>query len=299
MWIDGAGCRLCPRRCGAKRTEEDPGLCGAGPLVRIARVAPHYWEEPCICNENGSGAVFFCGCSLGCVFCQNRGIALGDAGREVSVEELADAFLRLSAEGACNINLVTAGHYLPQVREALLIAKKRGLSVPVVYNTGSYECVEALATLEGLVDVYLPDYKYSSPKIAAAYSSAEEYPEVAWRAIAEMVRQTGNCEWDGDRLVKGTLVRLLLLPHLVIDAKRSLKRLFAEYGNGIAYSLMRQYTPMEGIGEKYPALADPVSDREYASFVALGQELGIEHGFTQEKGAIGESFIPLFDNTGV
>lgn len=299
MWIDEAGCRLCPRRCGAKRTKEDPGLCGAGPLVRIARVAPHYWEEPCICNENGSGAVFFCGCSLGCVFCQNRGISFGDAGREVSVEELADAFLRLARDGACNINLVTAGHYLPAVREALCLAKQRGLAVPVVYNTGSYECTEALATLEGLIDVYLPDYKYSSPRIAAEYSAAEEYPEIAWRAIAEMVRQTGPCVWDGDRLVRGTLVRILLLPHLLIDAKRSLKRLFAEYGNEIAYSLMRQYTPMEGIGKKYPSLADPVSDREYASFVALGQDLGIAHGFTQEKGAIGESFIPLFDNTGV
>ena len=292
---EGAGCRLCPRACGAERTKEDPGLCGAGPLVRIARIAPHYWEEPCICNENGSGAVFFCGCSLGCVFCQNRQIAAGNVGQTMTEEELANAILRLEAEGVCNINLVTAGHYLPAVRKALLLAKERGLSVPVVYNTGSYESPSALSSLEGLVDVYLPDYKYSSPRIAAKYSHAEDYPRIAWDAISEMVRQTGECVWSGDRLVKGTLVRLLLLPHLLIDAKRSLKRLFSEYGNGIAYSLMRQYTPMPDIGKRYPELARPVSDREYASFVDYGQTLGIAHGFTQEKEAVGESFIPLFD----
>ena len=297
--INGQGCRLCPRECGARRTKEDPGLCGAGPLVRIARIAPHYWEEPCICDQNGSGAVFFCGCSLGCVFCQNRQISAGSAGREMTEEELAGAFLRLGESGVCNINLVTAGHYLPAVRRALLLAKGRGLSVPVVYNTGSYESSDALASLEGLVDIYLPDFKYSSSKIAEKYSSAPDYPQIAWAAIAEMVRQTGECLWDGDRLIKGTVVRILLLPRLLIDAKRSLKRLFSEYGNGIAYSLMRQYTPMPDIGKHYPELAHPISDREYASFVEYGQALGIRYGFTQEKESVGESFIPLFDNTGI
>ena len=293
------GCSLCPRNCGARRDLGERGFCGADHTVRVGRAAPHFWEEPCICAEGGSGAVFFSGCPLGCVFCQNRAIAGGESGVAVTPEQLAQTYLSLAHEGVCNINLVTAGHYAPSVAESLRIAKEAGLSLPVVFNSGGYERVETLKLLEGLVDVYLPDFKYCFSSLSERYSHAADYPELAKKAIAEMVRQVGNAVWEGELLRRGVMVRVLLLPGALVDAKATLRYLFATYGNRIAYSLMRQYTPPFGIEREFPELARRVTDAEYFSFVEYARALGVEKGFTQEAEAASESFIPAFDGTGV
>ena len=287
-------CRLCPRACGADREKGALGRCGAGKEILVARAAPHLWEEPCICTEKGSGTVFFSGCSLGCVYCQNAAISSGAVGKTFSPEELSRLFLKMEDLGVCNLNLVTAGHYAPEVAWALRQAKREGLTLPVVYNTSGYETVEALRLFRGLVDVYLPDYKYSSAALAEKYSHAPDYPQVVWQAVEEMVRQTGEPVFQSRMLLKGTLVRILLLPGCLIDAKMSLKKLFSQYGNRICYSLMRQYTPMPGIKERYPELDRKVSASEYMSLLELARQLGILYGFTQEGEAAEESFIPPF-----
>ena len=301
MRIDtgGRGCRLCPRACGARRDLGERGFCGADSTVRVGRAAPHLWEEPCICAEGGSGAVFFSGCPLGCVYCQNRTIAGGESGIAVSVEDLAETYLALAAKGVCNINLVTAGHYAPWVAESLRVAKKKGLALPVIFNSGGYESVATLKLLDGLIDIYLPDFKYTFSSLSKRYSHAEDYPEIAKRSIAEMVRQVGETVWDGVLLRRGVLVRILLLPGALIDAKATLRYLFSLYGNRIAYSLMRQYTPPRGMEREYPEIARRVTDAEYFSFVEYARELGVEQGFTQEADSASESFIPAFDGFGV
>lgn len=296
---DGNACRLCPRACGANRNAGVRGHCDCSAEVLVSRAAPHLWEEPCICTGGGSGTVFFSGCSLGCVYCQNREISSGRSGLPVSAERLCAIFLELQEKGVCNLELVTAGHFLPWVVPAVRLAKAQGLRLPVVYNTGSYERPEALRLLEGVVDVYLPDFKYSSHCLAGEYSSAPDYPEVAWAAVAEMVRQTGPCLMEDGVLRRGVLIRILLLPGALIDAKHTLHRLYRAYGNTVWFSLMRQYTPMPGIGDAFPALSRRVTEAEYHSFVAYARELGITQAFTQEAEAAEESFIPAFDHTGV
>lgn len=320
-------CMLCPRACGVNRTAGTRGVCGQSANVRLARAALHFWEEPCISGTNGSGAVFFCGCSLQCVFCQNREIATGQAGIEIPKERLAEIFLELQEQHANNINLVTPGHYAPHIIAAVESARRQGLRIPIVYNTGSYETVDTIRSMEGIVDVYLPDFKYMDAALAEKYSHAKDYPNAAKAAIAEMVRQQPQARFvpelqqregglsveiqsgtDRDTepkvqtqipvMTAGVIVRHLLLPGMLYDSKHILKYLYEQYGNQIYYSLMSQYTPLAHVKD-YPELTKRVSEEAYAHLVHYAEQLGITNGFTQEREVAEESFIPHFDCEGV
>ncbi len=286
-------CRLCPRACGVDRTAGEKGLCGIGKEVRVARVGLHFWEEPCISGTTGSGTVFFSGCNLRCVFCQNQQISRGEAGKVYSEAALADAFLQLQAQGAQNINLVTATHVVPWVSSALRQAKAKGLTLPIVYNCGGYEGLEGLSLLAGLVDVYLPDFKYDDPALALAYSGAKDYPIQVRRALKEMVAQVGGFTQNEDgKLIRGVLVRHLLLPGQTRQAKRILAYLHRVYGASVGVSILRQYTPMPGVPEE---LNRPVYDAEYDSVVAYASALGMERVYIQEKESVGTQYIPPFE----
>lgn len=293
-------CVLCPRACHVNRSVPgQKGLCGMPDRVRIARAALHFWEETCISGKEGSGAVFFSGCNLRCVFCQNREISAGGAGIEISVERLSDIFLELQEQGANNINLVTPTHYLLSVAEALEKAKQKGLRVPVVYNCGGYESVEALKRIEGLVDIYLPDYKYVSAELAARYSAAADYPQRAWEALAEMYRQTGEAVLDERGMMRrGVIVRHLILPGHTKEAIAVLQKLYATYANTICYSIMNQYTPLPYVAKEYPELNRRLTKREYDKVIDAAVSMGIENGYIQEGETAKESFIPPFDGTG-
>ena len=291
-------CSLCPRMCMADR-EITTGYCGVKNTLRVARAALHFWEEPCISGEEGSGAVFFTGCNLRCVFCQNFQIARAEQGKEITVERLSEIFLELQAQKANNINLVTATHYVPQVVEALKKAKEQGLHIPVVYNCGGYETVDTLKRLEGLVDIYLPDFKYVDTERAKRYSHAKNYPEVAKAALAEMVRQQPEAEFDErDIMKKGVIVRHLMLPGGIKDSKAVVKYLYETYGDQIYISLMNQYTPLPHV-EEYPEINRKVKKFEYDRLVDYAISLGVENGFIQEGETAEESFIPAFTNEGV
>ena len=292
-------CRVCPRNCSADRLSDQKGFCKAGAEIILARAALHMWEEPCISGKEGSGAVFFSGCSLGCKFCQNGQISRGQTGKKVTADRLADIFLELQQQKANNINLVTAGHFLPQVAEAIEKSRNRGLQIPVVYNSSGYEKSEMLKLLEGLVDVYLPDFKYMDPELAEKYSYARDYPEVAREALKEMVRQTGTPEFDRRGIMKkGVIVRHLLLPGHVKDSRRVLEYLLSTYGKEIYISLMNQYTPMPAMKDD-PRLSRKVTDREYQRLIDYGLQLGLENGFIQEGETAKESFIPEFNGEGI
>lgn len=289
-------CNLCPRACGIDRTNA-LGVCQVSSKVKVARAALHFWEEPCISGNNGSGAVFFSGCSLHCVFCQNEKISHGQVGKEFSVEELADIYLDLQSQGANNINLVTGTHYIPQIVESVAMARDKGLNIPIIYNTSGYETVESLKLLEGIVNAYLPDFKYMASEVAFKYSHALDYPEVAKASIAEMVRQCPALEFDDNGFIKsGVIVRHLLLPGHVNEAKSILKYLYETYGNNIYISLMSQYTPMPQIAAKYPELNRRVTKREYDRLIDFAIDLGVEKAFIQDRAVAKESFIPEFNN---
>lgn len=299
------GCNLCPRNCDVDRKIGKTGYCGQTDKIYVARAALHMWEEPCISGKEGSGTVFFCGCNLRCIFCQNHMIALGKdtkgskVGKEVSISRLKDIFLELQHKGANNINLVTGSHYIPQIAQSLRLAKQEGLHVPVVYNTGGYEKKESLRLLEGLVDIYLPDMKYVSKELSKEYSHAEDYFEVAKSALEEMVRQVGEPEFDNrGYLKKGVIVRHLVLPGSTKDSKAVLDYLYGTYGERIYISIMNQYTPMEQI-KNHPLLSRKVTKREYQKVIDYALSLGWENGFIQEGETAKESFIPGFDGVGV
>ena len=292
-------CHLCPRNCGVDRLAGQKGFCGVDAGIMVARAALHMWEEPCISGKEGSGAVFFSGCCLGCAFCQNRPISKGQSGKVITVEYLAELFLDLQAQKANNINLVTAGHFLPQVREALILAKEQGLTIPVVYNSSGYEKAEMLRYLEGLVDIYLPDLKYLEADLAGKYSHAKDYPEVAMKALEEMVRQVGMPEFDERGMMKkGVIVRHLLLPGHVRNSKKVLEYLYGTYGDQIYISLMSQYTPMPAMKDD-PQLSRKVTDREYDRLLDHAISLGVTNCFIQEGETAKESFIPEFNGEGV
>lgn len=295
-------CDLCPRKCLVDRKKGEKGICGQTENLKVARAALHFWEEPCISGDAGSGAVFFSGCPLHCVFCQNENIANGTVGKEISLERLVDIFLELQEKGANNINLVTPGHFVPQIVKALDQARREGLTLPVVYNTSSYETVDTIKMLEGYVDIYLPDFKYMSPVLSKKYSHALDYAQVAKAAIAEMVRQTGKAVFvngDEDNLIlRGTIVRHLTLPGCMEDSMQILKYLHETYGDTIYISIMNQFTPLSNL-EKYPELNRKITDEEYEALVDYAIDIGIENGFIQEGDTAEESFIPAFDCEGV
>lgn len=292
-------CLLCPRKCGINRATGQTGVCGVSAEIRVARAALHYWEEPCISGEKGSGAVFFSGCSLHCVFCQNREISDGKAGKIISKERLRDIFLELKAKGANNINLVTPGQYIPDIVWAVSDARRYGMELPIVYNTSGYENADELKQLEGIVDVYLPDFKYMDSALSAKYSRAKDYPSVAKQAISEMVRQQpGVVIDDATGLIqKGVIVRQLLLPGHVNDAKAILKYLHDTYQDSIYISMMSQFTPIAL--KDYPEINRTVTRREYERLIDYAIKIGITNAFIQEGNVAKDSFIPAFDGEGV
>lgn len=290
---EGIKCALCPRQCCVDRINVR-GYCGETEQVRVARASLHMWEEPCISGSAGSGTVFFAGCPLRCVFCQNRTIAFGEKGKALTPEQLTALFLLLQHKGAHNINLVTPTHFAPQIADALKSAKMQGLSIPVVYNTSGYETVHTLRLLEGVVDIYLPDLKYYSAAVSQKYSRAPDYFAYASRAIGEMVRQTGAPIFDGEQMRTGVIVRHMVLPGHVNDAKAVLKYLYDTYKEDVYISIMNQYTPPKDI-EDYPEISRRVTRREYERVVDYAIELGIQNAFIQEGDTAKESFIPDFD----
>ncbi len=293
-------CVLCPRRCHVDRLLGQTGYCGQTSAITAARAALHFWEEPCLSGDKGSGAVFFSGCNLRCVFCQNHDIALGRAGQTISPERLTEIFLELQAKGAHNINLVTPTHFIPQIAAALTAARQQGLSVPVVYNTGSYEEPDSLRLLDGLVDIYLPDLKYISSELSRRFSHAPDYFDKAAAALAEMYRQTGTPVFDENQalLQRGMIVRHLVLPGQTKDSKKILRYLYETYGDNIYISIMNQYTPLPHAADD-PELNRRVSADEYDRVLRFAKRLGISNGFQQEGSAAAESFIPAFDGEGL
>ena len=275
------------------------GFCGVTNRLKAARAALHFWEEPCISGKSGSGAVFFSGCPLHCVFCQNSDISNGDAGKEISVERLAEIFTELQHKGANNINLVTPTHYVPEIIEAIKLARKNGLSLPIVYNSSGYEKVHTLKLLEGYVDVYLPDMKYFSPFLSKKYSGVSDYFAVAKDAIAEMYRQVGAPVFDESEIIKsGVIVRHLVLPSHSDDSKRVINYLYSTYKDNIYISIMNQFTPNEKCRD-FSELNRTLNKDEYESVVNYAVWLGVKNGFTQEGRTASESFIPAFDLEGV
>lgn len=308
---------MCPRACGVNRAIGELGVCKAPAELHIGRAALHWWEEPCLVGEQGSGAVFFSYCPLGCVYCQNEDLVAG-AGIEVGFEQLKQTLLRLqNEEHAANINLVTPSHYVPTIAEALRQLRKVSaeefsesnvvndsssgdrLVIPVVYNTSSYDSVESLRQLKGLIDIYLADFKYVSPEVARKLSHAANYPEVALAALDEMVGQVGFWSENAQGLLeRGIIVRYLVLPGHIEESFQVLRVLHERYGSKIRLSIMNQYTPLRGDLVRY-GLSGKVSNEEYESVLDYADYLGIEDYFWQEGGAATESFIPTFDGTGV
>ncbi len=291
-------CNSCPRRCGAERTEYTPGgVCSSPAMPRIARAAAHFGEEPCISGQNGSGTVFFSGCNLKCVFCQNHEISRGKTGKVVSIEHLRDIFLELQDNGVHNINLVTPTHYTDVIVKALAMAQ---LSIPVAWNSSGYDSVDALRRLDGLVQIYMPDFKYMSSELAKRYSAAPDYPEVAKAAVAEMYRQTGDFVLDGNGMLQsGVLIRHLILPGAGDNSRAVIDYVADSFpGEAVLFSLMAQFTPMPGT-ERFPELQSTVTREENELLVDYMLRHGIEYGFWQDTDAATDDMIPDFDLTGV
>ena len=294
-----SNCHLCARGCGIDRTKGALGFCKSTDKLKVSRAALHYWEEPCISGDRGSGTVFFSSCSLGCVYCQNYEISTGGAGKEITTARLSEIFLELQDQGAHNINLVTPTHFVPQIIDALVTAKNKGLTLPIVYNTGSYDTVETLKALEGLIDVYLPDLKYFDDKYALKYSKAKDYFKTASRAIEEMYRQVGKPVFNDEGIMtRGMIVRHMMLPGLLFDSKKIIDYLHSTYGDSIFISIMNQYTPTHQ-SSQYKEISKPLNMRHYEALIDYAAELGVTNGFIQEEGTVSESFIPSFDHEGV
>lgn len=291
-------CNICPRKCNIDRTIYK-GYCGMDDTLVVARAALHMWEEECISGKEGSGAVFFAGCNLRCVFCQNRNISQNGAGKTITVNRLADIFCELQKKGANNINLVTPTHYTKQIMAALDIAKDKGLNIPVVYNCGGYESIDTIKELKGYVDIFLPDFKYVDKNISKKYSNCEDYFDVAKKGLAAMYEIVGNPQFDERGMMKkGVIVRHLMLPGHVKDSKSVLKYLHETYGNNIYISIMSQYTPLVD-KDKYKEIARKLYPAEYKRLVDYAIDIGIVNGFVQEGDVADESFIPEFDCEGV
>lgn len=295
-------CNLCPRECVVDRIAGQKGYCLSDQRILVARAALHMWEEPCISGKKGSGTVFFSGCNLRCVYCQNYEIAAGQRGKEITVERLAEIFLELQGKGAANINLVTPDHQVIAIVQAVSMARQKGLYLPIVYNGSGYEKPEAIDALSGTVDIFLTDFKYMDSKLAEKYSKAPDYPEVAKKALARMVEIVGEPSFDEEGMMKrGVIVRHLLLPGHKKNAKDVVQYVYETYGNKVFLSLMNQYTPLDRLKENptYGELCRKVTKREYESVVDYAIELGVENAFIQEGETAVESFIPAFDGEGV
>ena len=314
-------CTLCHRNCKVNRNDNQIGFCKASNKVKIARASLHLWEEPPISQGNGSGTVFFSHCNFKCVFCQNHDISQGTeenifstlintniqnstnkesiTGMEISIERLSEIFLELQGKGANNINLVTPTHYVPQIIEALKIAKKNKLTIPILYNTNSYDSLETIKSLNGYIDVYLPDFKYFNDKYAIKYSKANDYASNAKKIIDEMVSQVGEPQFDSNgNILKGVIVRHLMLPGLLFDSKKVIDLIYNRYGDDIYISLMNQYVPMFKACD-YPEINKTLNPKHYDSLINYAVALGITNGFIQDEGSNTTDFIPSFNLDGI
>ena len=291
-------CNLCPRNCLVDRTKT-LGYCKATDKVKVARSALHYYEEPSISGNNGSGTIFFSNCNLKCCYCQNKEISTDGFGKEVSIERLSEMMLELEGKHANNINLVTPTHYVPSIIEAIKLARSKGLSIPIVYNTSGYESVETLKLLDGYIDIYLTDFKYFDDKLGKDLSKCFNYFGVVSKALDEMYRQTGKNKFnDNGLMTKGIIVRCLVLPTKSDDTKKIINYLYKKYQDNIYLSIMNQYTPVNYIKD-YPFLNKTVSEDEYNDIIDYAINLGIRNAYMQEGGTCSESFIPSFDLEGV
>ena len=286
-------CFLCPRNCGVNRYRTG-GVCGAGSKMKIAHYGLHMWEEPIISGDSGSGTIFFSYCNLKCIFCQNYKISTGGYGKEITEERLQELCLELQEKGANNINLVTPTHYVPQIVSSIHKIKDDKLKIPVVYNTSSYENVSTIQMLDGTIDIYLADLKYFDDNLACNYSHCKDYFQYASQAIREMVKQVGKFVIENGLMKRGVIVRILILPGHVDDAKKLVHYLYTTYGDKIIISLMNQYTPLRKFPE-FPNLERKVNDDEYQQVIDYAIELGIRYAFVQEGETQSESFIPNFD----
>ena len=286
-------CNLCSRKCNVDR-DISVGICGASNKIKVARASLHMWEEPCISGDNGSGTIFFSYCNLQCIYCQNYELSKNHLGKEISVLELSDICLDLQSKGANNINLVTPTHYVPEIIEALKIAKSKGLSIPIVYNTSSYENIDTIKMLDGIIDIYLPDLKYYDDYYAINYSHVKDYFKVASQCIDEMYRQVGKPEFNDDGIMtKGVIVRHLCLPGLKDDSKKILEYLYNTYHNDIYISIMNQYTPVRKFN-RFKNLNNLLSEDDYDEIIDYALDIGITKAFIQEGETQKESFIPDF-----
>ena len=290
-------CNLCYRNCLVDRYK-NIGYCKQTNKIRIAKASLTYFEEPCISNEKGSGTIFFSGCNLGCIFCQNKEISSGNFGVNISIKRLAEIMLELESQGAININLVTPTPHVLGIIKAIKLAKKQGLKIPIIYNTSSYENVDTIKMLDGLIDVYLPDLKYYNDEYALKYSHAKNYFDVAVKAINEMYNQVGKCEFDKNgNIKKGVIVRHLMLPSLKEDTKNILKYLYDTYHDDIYISIMNQYTIIEKL--KYEELNKPVKEKDYDEVIDYALDLGIKNAYCQLENTSSKDYIPDFNLEGV
>ena len=287
-------CNLCPRKCSVNRNCGQKGFCAAGSKIKIAKAYLHKWEEPCISGNNGSGTIFFSHCNLRCIFCQNYYISLDGNGVEISVDRFSEICLDLQARGGANINLVTSTHYIPLIIDGIKLAKANGLKIPIVYNSSGYECADTIRLLDGIVDVYLPDFKYYSNNYGKKYSVCNDYFKYASGAIDEMFRQQPKCVFDNNgNIVKGVIIRHLLLPNMENDSKRILKYLYDKYHNNVFYSIMNQYTPVKTY--RYLELNRKIDNNVYDDVIDYAWKIGIRNAFIQEGDTQSESFIPKWD----
>ncbi len=292
-------CNMCPRRCNVTRKDAALGYCQSGERVVASKAYLHMWEEPCISGTEGSGTVFFNGCNLRCIFCQNHEISRNSFGKILTCEELAKVFLNLQKKGAHNINLVTPTHYALEIKKAIDIAKAKGLTVPLIYNCGGYELAETLQKMESTIDVYLPDFKYMDKGLALRYSGAEDYPQIAKFALEEMVRQKPVVIMDNHGIIqKGVIVRHMLLPGSLKNSKAVVEYLYKTYGDSIYISLMNQYTPVGEFSE-HPELSETPSRREYEKLVDYALSLGITNAYIQDLESSDKAYIPDFDMEGI
>lgn len=291
-------CNLCPRNCNVNRVKDEIGFCKSKNTVKIAKVSLHKWEEPCISGTNGSGTIFFSNCNLRCVFCQNHVISNEGLGREISIRKLADIMLSQQEKGAHNINLVTPTQYAIQIIEALKIAKNEGLSIPILYNTNSYENVDTIKKLKGYIDVYLPDLKYFNDKYAKKYSNAPNYFSYASKSINEMVSQVGPNTFDENGIItKGVIIRHMMLPGLLFDSKKIIDYIHKTYKDSVYISIMNQYTPMFN-ASKFPEINKPLNPKLYDSLIDYALSIGINNAFIQDTGTSSKSFVPDFNMSG-
>ncbi len=291
-------CTLCPRKCHQNRYQK-LGYCKESATLKVARSALHYFEEPSISGENGSGTIFFSGCNLKCCYCQNQEISLKNFGKEITIDRLSEMILELEKKKANNINLVTPTHFVPSIIEAIKEARKKGLSIPIVYNTSGYESVETLKRLKGYIDIYLTDFKYYDNTLGETLSKCSNYFEVTRKALDEMYRQTGKNKFNKDGIMtKGIIVRCLVLPTKGDDTKKIIHFLYQKYQDNIYLSIMNQYTPVNYMKD-YPFLNETVCEEEYNDVINYALDLGIKNAYMQEGGTCSKSFIPPFDLEGV